>query len=110
MFSSIINAFSVLANISKIKAAAQASYEVVVKLIVVLKVVDQQIAGTPIAKEIDKYLPTAINSLNTIKSIAEKFAPILGLTIAPATVASAIPAANAQAALSNASAALALHV
>jgi hypothetical protein len=108
MFSSIINAFSVLANLSKIKAAAQASYEVVVKLIVVLKVVDQQIAGTPIAKEIDKYLPTAIKSLDTIKSLAEKFAPILGITIAPSTVASV--ATNAQTALSNASAALALHV
>ena len=113
MFSSLLSAFSVLSNISKIKAAVQASYEVIGKLIVVLQVVDQQIAGTPVAKELDKYLPTAIGSLTTIKSLAEKYAPIFGLTVSSGvSVASvgAVPVTNAQTVLSVANDALATHL
>jgi len=113
MFSSLLSAFSVLSNISKIKAAVQASYEVIGKLIVVLQVVDQQITGTPVAKEVDKYLPTAIGSLTTIKSLAEKYAPIFGITIsAPVTPASVgiAPVTNAQTVLSTANDALLVHL
>ena len=108
MFSSLLSAFSVLTNISKIRAAVQAGYEVIGKLIVVLQVVDQQIAGTPVAKELDKYLPTAIGSLNTIKTLAEKYAPIFGISVtAPVTTASVT---NAQTVLSTANDALAVHL
>ena len=108
MFSSLLSAFSVLTNISKIRAAVQAGYEVIGKLIVVLQVVDQQIAGTSAAKEVDKYLPTAIGSLTTIKSLAEKYAPIFGITVAtPVTTASVT---NAQTVLSSANDALSVHL
>lgn len=107
MFSSLLSAFSVLSNISKIKAAVQAAYLVIGKLIVVLQVVDQQIAGTPAAKEVDKYLPTAIGSLNTIKSLADKYASIFGIDVTSVAAASV---ANAQTVLSTANDALAVHI
>ena len=111
MFSSIVSAFSVLSNISKIRAAVRAAYEVVVKLIVVLQVVDQQITGTPVAAEVDKYLPAAIGSLNTIKSLAEKYAPIFGIDIvATASPASVASVSNAQTVLSSATESLATHI
>jgi len=99
------SAFSVLTNLTKIKAAAQATYEVITKLVVVLQVIEKQITGTPIAKQVDKYLPAAINGLNAIKSVADKFAPIFGITIA----ASAASVGGANTELNEAVKALSVH-
>jgi len=103
----LLSAFSVLTNLSKIKAAAQAVYEVITKLVVVLDVINQQVSGTPLAKEVGKYLPIAIKALNTIKDVADKFAPILGVTL---STSAASVGTGAHTELNDAVKALSVHV
>jgi predicted RND superfamily exporter protein len=113
MLSTLFSTFSFFKNIANIRAAAAATYQVVVKLIAVLKVVQEQLAGTPVDNDVEKYLPTVLNSLNNIKTLAEKYSPILGITltvpVSPATAQSAtVPTAHEQ--LTTANTALTAHV
>lgn len=107
MLSSITSAFSVLTNLGKIKLVVQASYQVIVKLLAVLNVIEVEIKDTAASKVLDKYLPPVIKALSTIKELVEKYGKIFGINPAAASL---LAQADVRAELKAATSALAVHV
>lgn len=106
MLSSLLSAFSFFKNIANIKLAAQSAYQVIVKLLAVLNVVETEIKGTPASAALDKYLPSVIKALNTIKDLADKYGKLLGIDPA----ATALEQTDAHTELKAATSALSVHV
>ena len=88
MFTKITGAFAIFSNLGKIKLVASSSYTVVVRLLAVMKFIQTQITDTKLGEVLDKYMPAVINALETVKSLAEKYGAVLGIT--PAIVAQSV--------------------
>lgn len=78
MFEKLKTAWSFARNTANIKNIVESTYNVVIKIIAALDVLTPEIALIPVTSPFAVYIPLVKAALTTVKSVIERFGPVVG--------------------------------